>query len=67
MVYQYTYRHLQVDICAEEMGNNVPSHVMLVGHIKAVVMQVRAMYGSVLTECFFNDVAVTSLSASFYC
>jgi len=32
---------VQVDICAEEIGNNVPVHVMLNGHIKSVMKQVR--------------------------
>ncbi len=35
--------HQQVDICPEEMSNNVQSQVMLVGHIKAVVQQVRTL------------------------
>ncbi len=38
---------LQIDVCAEEMSNNVASHVMLVGDIKSVAKQVR-----MLMECF---------------
>ena len=35
---------LQVDICAEELGNNVPCHVMLHGHLKAVIKQVMILW-----------------------
>ena len=31
---------LQVELCAEELNNNVPSHIMLLGHLKAVMKQV---------------------------
>lgn len=30
---------IQVDVCAEELGNNVPCQVMLHGHLKAVMKQ----------------------------
>ena len=30
----------QVDICPEELGNNVPGYVMLHGHLKAILKQV---------------------------
>ncbi|XP_065882805.1 2-hydroxyacyl-CoA lyase 1-like [Dysidea avara] len=32
---------IQVDICAEEIGNSVPVHVMLNGHIKSVMKQLN--------------------------
>ena len=38
MLHLYVFK---VEICAEEFGNNVPAHIMLHGHIKAVLKQVR--------------------------
>lgn len=35
-----TKRFCQVDLCAEEMGNNVKAHVALLGDVGAVVCQV---------------------------
>ena len=35
---------LQIDVCAEEMSNNVASHVMLVGDVKSVAKQVRMLW-----------------------
>ncbi len=42
--YNGCYCSLQVDVCAEEMSNNVAAHVMLVGDIKSVAEQVRIIF-----------------------
>lgn len=39
---------MQVDLCAEEMGNNVRPAVALLGDISAIVAQVST---HVLTQC----------------
>lgn len=48
---------MQVDLCAEEMGNNVRPVVALLGDIKAVVAQVTA-------DQLISLIATTVLSAS---
>lgn len=48
---------MQVDLCAEEMGNNVRPAVALLGDINAVVTQVTV-------DHLISWIAITVLSAS---
>ncbi|XP_064396702.1 2-hydroxyacyl-CoA lyase 1-like isoform X2 [Halichondria panicea] len=42
---------IQIDVCAEEMSNNVASHVMLVGDIKSVAKQLNSALEGQVSLC----------------
>ena len=48
MTRSFYFLCLQVDISAEELGNNIPVAVMLHGHLTSVVSQVRNLVSTVL-------------------